>query len=108
MYFNVDCLGAEWLGDQQRWKIHLLNHRTNTKLVRYATVFISCVGNLSLPKDVPFEGKDSFKGESFHSARWNHNYDITGKRMAIIGNGCSAGTGHIYPAFATDVLTNPF
>ena len=36
------------------------------------------------------EGIDSFAGEIFHSARWNHDYDLTGKRVAVIGTGASA------------------
>ena len=35
-------------------------------------------------------GIDSFEGEIFHSARWNHDYDLTGKRVAVIGTGASA------------------
>jgi cation diffusion facilitator CzcD-associated flavoprotein CzcO len=46
--------------------------------------------NVSELSDVKFPGMETFKGEMFHSARWNHNYDYQGKRMAVIGNGCSA------------------
>jgi cation diffusion facilitator CzcD-associated flavoprotein CzcO len=33
---------------------------------------------------------EKFKGAMFHTARWDHTYDYNGKRMAVIGNGCSA------------------
>ena len=36
------------------------------------------------------EGLETFKGEMFHSAKWNHDYDLTGKRIAVIGTGASA------------------
>ena len=43
----------------------------------------------------------SFAGEVFHSARWNHDYDLTGKRVAVIGTGASAI--QIVPAIAERV-----
>lgn len=42
----------------------------------------------NFPKDVP--GKENFRGPVFHSARWRHDVDLKGKRVAVIGNGCSA------------------
>ena len=36
------------------------------------------------------DGLDEFEGEIFHSARWNHDFDLTGKRVAVIGTGASA------------------
>ena len=47
-------------------------------------------GGLSEPKLPEIEGIESFDGEIFHSARWNHDYDLTGKRVAVIGTGASA------------------
>src|SRR5204863_3033664 len=35
-------------------------------------------------------GLDGFRGEHFHSARWNHGYDLRGKRVAVVGNAASA------------------
>lgn len=55
-----------------------------------ADVFISAVGQLSQPKIPDVEGLDSFAGEIFHTARWNHGFDVTGRDIAVIGNGASA------------------
>ncbi len=55
-----------------------------------ADVVISGSGGLSEPKDPEIEGIDDFTGEIFHTARWNHEVDLTGKRVAIIGTGASA------------------
>ncbi len=55
-----------------------------------ADVLISGSGGLSEPKLPEIEGIDSFAGEIFHSARWNHDYDLTGKRVAVIGTGASS------------------
>jgi cation diffusion facilitator CzcD-associated flavoprotein CzcO len=47
-------------------------------------------GALHLPSLPDVKGLNSFKGETFHSARWNHGYDLRGKRVAVIGTGASA------------------
>ena len=47
-------------------------------------------GGLSEPRLPEIEGIESFEGEVFHSARWNHDYDLAGKRVAVIGTGASA------------------
>ena len=90
MHFSVECLGAKWDSASNLWAIRLRDHKTMLEYTRYATVFVSAVGGISYPRDVTFPGMEKFKGEMFHSARWNHKYDYTGKRMAVIGNGCSA------------------
>ena len=51
---------------------------------------ISGAGGLSEPKLPEIEGIETFQGEVFHSARWNHDVDLTGKRVAVIGTGASA------------------
>ncbi len=55
-----------------------------------ANVVVSAVGQLNRPIIPDFDGLDTFKGEAFHSARWRHDVDLTGKKVAVIGTGCSA------------------
>jgi cation diffusion facilitator CzcD-associated flavoprotein CzcO len=64
-------------------------------------VVISAVGGLHLPATPGIEGLDSFVGPRFHSARWDHAVDLTGKRVAVIGTGASAV--QIVPAIAPRV-----
>jgi cation diffusion facilitator CzcD-associated flavoprotein CzcO len=47
-------------------------------------------GALHLPSFPPIEGRERFTGRSFHSAQWDHDYDLDGKRVAVIGTGASA------------------
>jgi 4-hydroxyacetophenone monooxygenase len=54
-----------------------------------ANVVISCVGFLSRPNVPTFKGQVSFTGPVFHTARWPSDVDVTGKRVALIGSGCS-------------------
>ena len=51
---------------------------------------ISAVGQLNRPQLPKIEGRESFAGPAFHSARWDHSVDLTGKRVGVIGTGCSA------------------
>ena len=55
-----------------------------------ANAVISAVGQLNRPVIPDFDGLETFEGESFHSARWQHDVSLEGKRVAVIGTGCSA------------------
>jgi 4-hydroxyacetophenone monooxygenase len=55
-----------------------------------AQVVVSAVGQLNRPKMPDIAGIDDFAGPSFHSARWDHDVDLVGKRVAIVGTGASA------------------
>lgn len=53
-------------------------------------ILISACGQLSNPSIPKLDGIEQFKGKSFHSANWDHDYDLTGKRVAVVGTGASA------------------
>ncbi len=55
-----------------------------------ANAVVSAVGQLNRPSYPDIPGRDTFGGPSFHSARWNHDLDLRGKRVAVIGTGASA------------------
>jgi len=55
-----------------------------------ADVVIAAPGPLSEPALPKLPGLDSFAGKVFHSARWDHDHDLTGRRVAVIGTGASA------------------
>lgn len=90
MQFSIECLGAAWNARIGKWEVHFRDQKTKMKFTRSATVFISAVGGISYPRDVRFQGMEKYQGAMFHTARWDHSCDYTGKRMAVIGNGCSA------------------
>lgn len=73
--------------DDATGKWHLKDGAGKTEI--FDTV-ISGLGQLNIPSIPDFKGKDSFKGASFHSARWDHSVDLEGKTVAVIGNGPSA------------------
>ena len=51
---------------------------------------VAATGQLSLPSDPAIPGLNSFAGKVFHSARWDHDYDLRGKHIAVVGTGASA------------------
>jgi len=55
-----------------------------------ADVLLTACGQLSVPKLPLLPGLESFDGPAFHTAQWRHDVELTGKRVAVIGTGCSA------------------
>lgn len=82
--FDTTMDDAVWDEDADLWRV------TTSAGQLTADFVVSAAGALSDPKNPDIEGFDSFEGEVFHSARWNHDYDLTGKRVAIIGTGASS------------------
>ncbi|WP_338183117.1 NAD(P)/FAD-dependent oxidoreductase [Jatrophihabitans sp.] len=62
---------------------------------------VLATGQLNQPMWPRIEGIDDFAGHSFHSARWDHDYDLRGKRVAVVGTGASAV--QFIPAIAPEV-----
>ncbi len=81
--YGVEVTAASW--DGGRWRVE-----TGTGEVLEADVLVPAVGQLSRPAMPDVSGQASFAGHSFHSARWDHNVDLAGKRVAVIGTGASA------------------
>lgn len=61
-------------------------------------VVVSALGLLNVPRYPEWPGLDTFNGPKFHSARWEHQHDLTGKRVAVVGVGSTAA--QIVPAIA--------
>ncbi|KAK5049313.1 hypothetical protein LTR84_004242 [Exophiala bonariae] len=90
IHSEVECIGAKWNAVKEKWDVQLKDLRTGIQFARAASVFISAVGAISFPRDVKFPAMEKFRGAMFHTARWDHSVDYTNKRVAVIGNGCSA------------------
>ncbi|NNN33090.1 NAD(P)/FAD-dependent oxidoreductase [Streptomyces sp. S3(2020)] len=82
--FDSEVKMMTWDADRLRWDIETSSGRLSADLV------VSATGPLSDPKIPDIPGLDSFPGKVFHSARWDHDYDLRGKRVAMIGTGASA------------------
>jgi cation diffusion facilitator CzcD-associated flavoprotein CzcO len=84
MRFNNEVLDAAWIESSNEWLITTTNGRY------VARVLVSASGHLSDPKYPNIPGLDDFKGAKFHSARWDHDTSLEGKRVGVIGTGASA------------------
>lgn len=83
--FNTEVISARFDEDRAVWRIE-----TGSGGQIETPVLISAVGLFNRAKIPDFPGRDSFKGPQFHSSGWRHDVDLTGKTVAVIGNGASA------------------
>ena len=67
-----------------------MRDRAGARRVIEANAVVTAVGQLNRPRMPDIKGRDRFAGPAFHSARWRHDVDLTGKRVAVIGTGASA------------------
>ena len=93
--FGCEVTGARWNAERAVWEVET-NQGAYT-----ADVVIAAVGALCEPALPDIPGIEDFAGEMFHSARWDHDADLYGKRVAVIGTGASAI--QIVPAIAPRV-----
>ena len=96
IHFGTHVVQARWADDEMRWHVF-----SDTGQEYIAQFLVSGAGGLHIPQIPEIEGRDEFAGVAFHSAQWDHNVDIRGKRVAVIGTGASAI--QIVPAIAEDV-----
>ncbi|MEU5847917.1 flavin-containing monooxygenase [Saccharopolyspora shandongensis] len=82
--FKCALENAEWDVESRVWRV-----QTSTGSLT-ASVLVLAQGPLSEPAIPALPGLDSFGGQMFHSARWNHDLDLTGLRVGVVGTGASA------------------
>jgi cation diffusion facilitator CzcD-associated flavoprotein CzcO len=83
--FDTAMSGATWDAAAGIWHVAL----SDGAAIR-ARVLVSAIGALHEPAMPDLPGIETFKGKIFHSARWDHGYDLAGRRVAVIGTGASA------------------
>jgi cation diffusion facilitator CzcD-associated flavoprotein CzcO len=81
---GTDVERARWVQQRSKWVLQ------TSAGEHEADVLITACGQLSVPSVPPLPGLESFAGPAFHTARWPRDLDLAGKRVAIIGTGCSA------------------
>jgi cation diffusion facilitator CzcD-associated flavoprotein CzcO len=70
--------------DRRRWRLETSGG------AHEADVLIAACGQLSIPRIPPIPGLDDFEGPAFHTARWRDDVPLAGKRVAVLGTGCSS------------------
>jgi cation diffusion facilitator CzcD-associated flavoprotein CzcO len=109
---GTEVLEAAWDEDERRWRIE-----TSTGALT-AEVLVAAVGGLSEPRVPELPGLDTFEGTVFHSAQWNHDHQLDGERVAVVGTGASAiqfvpqiqpkvGKLHVFQRTPPWIMPNP-
>jgi cation diffusion facilitator CzcD-associated flavoprotein CzcO len=83
--YGVEVVSCSWDEASSSWSVVATDGRSWR-----ADALVIATGQLHQPAIPRVEGFDEFGGHSFHSARWDHDYDLSGKRVAVIGTGASA------------------
>ncbi len=86
--WETEVLGATWDDGSATWSVRT-RAADGSEEVLTARAVISAVGQLNRPNVPAIDGADTFAGPAFHSARWDHDVDLTGRRVAMIGAGAS-------------------
>lgn len=83
--FNTEISKLQFIESEGYWLLTSKDGYSTT-----ARMVISATGPLNRPNLPNIKGLDTFKGTVFHSSNWNYNFDLTGKKVAVIGTGASA------------------
>jgi cation diffusion facilitator CzcD-associated flavoprotein CzcO len=81
---GTEVTAARWDAERDVWVL------STSAGEHEADVLLTACGQLSVPRVPPIPGLDDFEGPAFHTARWRHDVDLAGKRVAVVGTGCSA------------------
>lgn len=81
---GTEVTSATWDEGRGRWRVE------TSAGPHEAEVLIAACGQLSIPQVPPLPGLEEFEGPAFHTAEWDHSVELAGKRVAVIGTGCSA------------------
>ncbi|OBF25379.1 NAD(P)/FAD-dependent oxidoreductase [Mycobacterium sp. ACS4331] len=98
--FSTTVHSATWDETTSTWSVLTSAADGSVETLR-ARAVISAVGQLNTPHIPEFRGAEGFSGPAFHTARWRHDVDLTGKHVALIGAGATGF--QVAPAIAEEV-----
>lgn len=84
--YNAEVQTAQWDDGSSKWVLGIHRDDGRSETV-HANVVVSAAGLFAAPRLPDIKGVDSFAGKAFHTAEWDHDFDYSGKRVAVIGNG---------------------
>ena len=83
--FNTEIKSASFDTEENLWLLE-----TKQGVHRKTKFLMSGLGQLNSPEIPNIQGQEIFQGKTFHSAKWDHGFDMQDKEVAVIGNGGSA------------------
>lgn len=90
MTFGVEVEKCEWVEEKKRWLLHVRDTNTCGIFYHECRFLFAASGILVTPRKIDIPGSENFKGSIFHSSQWRDDIDVSGKKVIIIGNGCTA------------------
>ena len=87
--FATEVVRCDWDAAANLWRVRV-RAKDGTEEVLNAAAVVSAVGQLNRPRLPDIKGRETFKGPSFHTAQWESQHDLNGKRIAVVGSGASA------------------
>jgi 4-hydroxyacetophenone monooxygenase len=89
MTLGTEVTSARWVESASLWQLTLVDDQGSERVIE-ANFVISASGLFSTPNAVPeIDGIETYSGRMFHTTGWDHDFDLEGKRIALIGNGSS-------------------
>jgi 4-hydroxyacetophenone monooxygenase len=85
--FDTEVRALTWDEESSTWEIEI-DGPEGRRLLRSNAV-ITATGFLNRPQIPEIEGRETFRGPSWHTARWPEGTDLAGKRVAVVGTGCT-------------------
>ncbi|KAJ3163985.1 hypothetical protein HK101_000554 [Irineochytrium annulatum] len=79
---------AVWDEEREIWRLLVVQGIKTSHVT--CKVLIGALGGLNIPRYPKIPGLPTFKGKVMHTARWDHTYDLTDKRVAVVGTGATA------------------
>ena len=87
--FNSNVERCEWIHETSRWRMTVRDLKTDTTFFHEAQFLFAGSGQFISPRDLDIPGAETFKGPIVHSAQWRDDVELTGKKVIVIGNGCT-------------------
>ncbi|KAL1981042.1 hypothetical protein VTN96DRAFT_3151 [Rasamsonia emersonii] len=87
--FRQKVQRAEWVAEETKWKLTIEDLNSGEVYEDRLDFLVSAIGHFNAWRLPDYPGIDTYQGVLFHSSNWNHDVDLHGKRIALIGNGAS-------------------
>ena len=99
---STRLLGSTWDEESGKWNVRIVGPGGKEEILRSNFVF-NATGQFSTPKLPKVEGIQDFNGKMFHAAKWDTNYSVKGKRVALVGAGATGV--QMMPALAEEATS---
>ena len=87
--FGTRVVSARWREVSHLWEV-IVEDRTGVRSVHHARAVVTALGMLNSANIPDVDGLDSFAGRVVHTAEWDADLDLTGKRVVVLGTGCTS------------------